>query len=1220
MDRAVIFFIHGLYGFFFSRLNIPLRRYHLAAGGLHVLILILLWSTNIFVSDQFVARRFLILEKPFVEADLGPLGPVFMLYALGASINAIRIWIVKGKEREMHSRAYVWGVSFWILLGAHDAACAVGFPSFQYVMEYGFLGFSAGLFYTLFSDYLRTMDALGQSNVILRKEIESRERVEEELRETQAFLMSILDNSPSLIYVNTPDNRYRMVNKAWERFVGKTQDEVKGRRIEEIFSAGTAREFIAVNQKVIETGSPVVAEESVTRLDGNVFFHTVKYPIREASGRIDSIGGISVDITNSKRVESALKESENRLKIAQNIAKIGNWSWDITSGKAEWSDQVYDIFKAPQEAPSYEFVKSFVHPDDLDFWQNTVQKAIEENKPFSLDYRAVRSDGETIWLHNETHTVFNEQGKLTGYEGTVQDITEQKQAFDRIDRQNKELGILNNITTSVSGTLDINEIMELALDKVLKIAGLETGSIYLMDHQAEELILAGYCGASEAFAQQVETFKLGESLTGRVALTGEPIVEPDITKDSRVTTALISEAGIQSFAAIPMESKKKVQGVLCIASHRHHEFGNEEIQLYTSIANYIGVAIENARLYEERKLAAEELKKSEALHKEAQRVAHIGHWELDPDIGTPVWSEEIFRIFGLEPDKGEPSFTNHETYVHPEDWPILDKAVRKAGSEGTPFDLVFRIVKADGEIGWMHAIGTTSMDEEGNVTKLFGTAQDITELKKTEQAMHEKTLQAQRLADELELIMDSVPGLIFFKDMENRIIRANKFLAEAHQMTKEQLKGTSCFELFPREMAQAYFDDDMEVIRSRRPKLNIEEPWETAYGTRWINTSKIPYLNERGEVAGVIGLSLDITERKRAEDALRESEEKYRSLVESTEDSIYLVDRNCAYLFMNKSHLSRFGVKANEVLGRRYDHFHSKDETKEFKERVNEVIKTGESSRYVYQSDRAGGYYLRTLSPVRDVEGSIAAVTVISKDITEIIRAEEDLRQANEKLSREHYQRKVLSKRLIDLLEKDRRQVAMELHDHIGQILTSLKIDIEMLHRKLEPENRALEAQITVAQERTIQALRDIKNISQGLRPSMLDKLGLVPSLRELFNQIQKQTDIEIRFFSRNVPKRFAPEKELAVFRIAQEATTNTIKYAGAKQVFVNLVKKGEGLSLSVEDDGIGFDPKRVMQPAGEGPPLGLLVMRERAEQLGGEFILESQAGKGTHILVEIPV
>jgi PAS domain S-box-containing protein len=685
---AVIFLVHALYGFVFSRLNMPSRRYHLAAGGLHVLILILLWSTNIFVSEHFVSRPFLTLEKPFVEADLGPLGPVFILYALGASINAIRLWIVKEKEMEPRSRAFVWGVSFWILLGAHDAAAAVGLPTVQYVMEYGFLGFSAALLYTMFSDRVRTLDALELSNVALRKEMETRKRVVEGLKEnedkfrtlfemesdavfliddetkrimeaneaalrlygysreellsskildlsaepektlkgirqrethiplrwhlrkngsrfpaeitrslfkwqgrevhisavrdissrlesetklleTQAFLMSILDNAPALIYINTRDNRYRLVNKAWERFTGKTNEEVQGLRIEEIFSAGTAREFMTVNQKIMETGLPVAADEAVAGPERKVFFHTVKFPLMDAAGRIDSVCGISVDITERKRAVDTLREKSLQ---AQRLADELELIIDGIPG--------------------------------LVFFKDTENRFVRVNK-FVAD----------------AHQMTKKQ-----LEGTS--------CFELYSRELAQAYFEDDLEVIQSRKPKLN-----------------------IDEQWE----------TEYGTRWVNTTKIPY-----------------------------------------LNEKGEVTGV-------------------------IGLSLDIT----ERKKAEEALQRSETLHKQAQSVAQIGHWELDPDIGTPIWSDEIFRIFGLDPDEGEPSFTEHETHVHPEDWPILDKAVRKAGMDGTPFDLVFRILKSDGEIGWMHAIGTTSMDDEGNVTNLFGTAQDITALRLTEDALRE---------------------------------------------------------------------------------------------------------------------------------------------------------------------------------------------------------------------------------------------------------------------------------------------------------------------------------------------------------------------------------------------------------------------------------------------------------------------------------------------------
>lgn len=138
-------------------------------------------------------------------------------------------------------------------------------------------------------------------------------------------------------------------------------------------------------------------------------------------------------------------------------------------------------------------------------------------------------------------------------------------------------------------------------------------------------------------------------------------------------------------------------------------------------------------------------------------------------------------------------------------------------------------------------------------------------------------------------------------------------------------------------------------------------------------------------------LRLHITESKRVEKALRENEEKYRSLIESTDDSIYLVDRNSRYLYMNKRHIKRMGFSRDEYIGQAYSEFHTPEQTKEFIENVDKVFETGESTRHEHRSDRDGRYFLRTLSPVKGDLGKTVAVTVISKDITERKEMEEKL-------------------------------------------------------------------------------------------------------------------------------------------------------------------------------------------------------------------------------------
>ena len=168
------------------------------------------------------------------------------------------------------------------------------------------------------------------------------------------------------------------------------------------------------------------------------------------------------------------------------------------------------------------------------------------------------------------------------------------------------------------------------------------------------------------------------------------------------------------------------------------------------------------------------------------------------------------------------------------------------------------------------------------------------------------------------------------------------------------------------------------------------------------------------------GIFRDMTAYKLAQETLRESEEKYRSLVESTEDSICLVDRNCRYLFMNEKHLARFGLPTDRMIGKTYGELHSNEETKDFSEKVKEVFETGKSLSYEYRSKTDGGYFLRTLSPVKEPVGRTTAVTVVSKDITEHKRIEEDLRTSQQ------YARNVIDSSLDMIITVDNGRCIVE--------------------------------------------------------------------------------------------------------------------------------------------------------------------------------------------------
>jgi PAS domain S-box-containing protein len=253
---------------------------------------------------------------------------------------------------------------------------------------------------------------------------------------------------------------------------------------------------------------------------------------------------------------------------------------------------------------------------------------------------------------------------------------------------------------------------------------------------------------------------------------------------------------------------------------------------------------------------------------------------------------------------------------------------------------------------------------------------------------------------------------------------------------------------------------------------------------------------------------------------------------------------------------------------------------------------------------------------VLDEQGVPAKVVFVALDVTDRIRGEQRLKESAEALRRSAEGRRALLTRLAAAHEEERSRLARELHDGLGQALTSLSLFAKDLENDADPD---LAARLTSFRKEIEQAIATARSMAWSLRPAALDRLGLIPALEELLSHTREHHGLNVNLHVSEGEIGFPREAETAIYRIVQEALTNVIKHAHANHASVVVSHRRGTLTVIVEDDGTGFQPDRVAEYGGPGERLGLLDIRERAEALGGRVDIESTPGKSTTVRVLIP-
>jgi len=561
---------------------------------------------------------------------------------------------------------------------------------------------------------------------------------------------------------------------------------------------------------------------------------------------------------------------------------------------------------------------------------------------------------------------------------------------------------------------------------------------------------------------------------------------------------------------------------------------------------------------------------------------------------------------------------------------IEEQLSRRREGIASSYDL--EIIRPDGRKRQLIVTGTPRFSEDGKYLGALAIFFDVTKRKRAEESLRkahnelemriqERTAELQRANETLReseekfrSLAEQSPNMIFI-NRKGRIVYINKKCDEVMGYTKEELCSDD-FD-FSTLIAPESLDLVMDNFNRHLRGENVQ-PYDytliTKSGERIeaINASKL--IQYEGQTA-ILGVVTDITERKRAERAIRESEERLKILFESAPDAIYLIDSEGRFVDGNKAALELTGFARDEVMGKSLAEADllSAEQLSMAEANLKKVVTGKLFGPIEYILKRKDGSYVSVEVRTFPVKIAGRMLTLgIARDVTEHKHAEKKLLEYQAEL-------KSLASQLSLTEERERRRLATDLHDRISQSLVISKIKLDQLckssisnglSKSLEDISKCLE-----------QIIDDTRALTFDLSYPILYELGFEAAVAEwLTDQVQEKHGVETEFVDDGHVKPLDDDIRVLLFRNVRELLINVVKHARARKVRVTIHKVNKHIKVSVEDDGVGFDPVEVSSMAAKRAEFGLFSIKERLEQLGGRIEIDSGPGHGISITMTAPL
>src|ERR1700687_5451074 len=769
----------------------------------------------------------------------------------------------------------------------------------------------------------------------------------------------VVDTIPTLGWSAGPDGSADFFNQRWLDYTGLSAKQALGWGWEAAIHPDTLPRILETFREALNSVKPYEVEGRFRRFDGEFrWFLFRASPLCDESGKVVKWYGTNTDIEDRKRAEDALRSHEQNLRLLVDTIP-GHVFTTTPTGEIELLNRrVLEYFdKTPEELVNWR-ASDAIHPDDLALTIAAWTRAIQTGEPYEREHRQRRADGEYCWWFIRNVPLRDETGKLVRWYGTAIDIEDRKRAEQALRKSEERWrSVFENSAIGVALS-DLN------------------GRFLATNHVFQAMV-----GYTEEELRAVSF--------------------PDLTHEDyrQANRALVTELveGKRRQFQIEKEYRRKDGSLIWVSNNVSLVPGTERVP------RFIMALSEDIT---QRKRAEEKLRRSEADLLDAQRMSRTGSLKIDISSGTVTGSPQVFRIFGVMPgeDTSTPEFWLGRT--HPDDQKRVRELFDRSVTQKTDFDADYRIVLPDGAIKYLHSIGHPSLNESGNLVEFGGTIIDITERKQREEALR----------------------------------RSEGYLAEAQKLTHTGSWAAQVSQKEPVYWSNVYWSKEMYRIFGLDPGPTPPSPMEVARrlhpedapyhpgvverairdGTdfeldyrlllpdgaaKYIHVVGHPIVNASGDLIELFGTTMDVTERKHAEDALRASE---ASLLEAQR-----LTRTCSWkhevlsgkVTVSAEGFAMYGIKPEDDASS-VDFYHRRKHPED-RPGVEQAYAAALLRKTDFEADfrivhpDATIKNIRSIGhPILDERADVVEFVGASIDVTEHHRARADLEKAFEEIKR----------------------------------------------------------------------------------------------------------------------------------------------------------------------------------------------------------------------------